>query len=222
MTFDEVCGQLNVVHAIADHDDYTVVSANGGCAFVVDRNNPHLGGNLEGGDPGTRYDMSVWPWLIENFKPKSVLDVGCAEGYVVSWFSQHQVEAHGIDGLPYNIAFGQRNGIKNLAVHDLTTGPYLERQVDVIWCCDVVEHIAEAYLGNVMKTFQQARVVLLTNGTDRHAGEGWHHITNLPDTFWVQWMKDGGFELDEALTAESRALCQEGWYKHLGKVFVAK
>jgi SAM-dependent methyltransferase len=221
MTFQNVCDRLREVHRIVDMNTHSVVSANAGCAFVVDRENPHLGGNLEGGDLGTRYGTCVWPWVIKKFKPKNLLDVGCADGFAVRWFADNGVDAHGLDGLPYNIAYARDQGTKNAFVHDLTTGPYVHEKFDVIWCCDVVEHIAEDYLDNVMATFQQAKMVLLTNGTELHGSDGWHHITNLPDTFWIEWMKNGGFQLDESLTAESRAICHDGWYKHLGKVFMS-
>lgn len=219
-SFDETLGKLREVHNIDRREQCTIVSANGGCAFVTDPANPHLGGNLEGGDPGTRYDRCVWPWALERFSPSSMLDVGCAEGYVVRWFKDHQVDSFGVDGLPFNVECARRSQI-SAAVHDLTTGPYVHpTPLDLIWCCDVMEHIAEEFLPNVMATFQQAPVVLLTTGTDLHAAEGWHHVTNKPESFWVAWMKRGGFELDKDATTEARGRCEGGWFKHLGHVFI--
>lgn len=218
MTFEETCANLHAVHRVEDKDGYSVVSANSGCAFVVDKDNPHLGGNLEGGDLGTRYDNCVWPWALEKFKPKTFLDVGCAEGYVVQWFERRGVFARGVDGLPYNVKQCEILGLQ-ASCQDLTKGPFLCGPIDLLWCCDMVEHVAEKYLHFVMETFQQASTVLLTNGGERNGKDGWHHVTNKPEKFWIDWMADGGFSHCEDLTVESREICPSGWYKWLGKVF---
>src|SRR3990167_5880523 len=125
-----------------EHPELLIMDFPGGCPLVVDPQKPHLGGNMRGGDPGTDYSLDLWPWLVEKYKPKAVLDVGCAEGHALRCFQAHGCAVVGVEGLWQN---ARRCGVP-VVVHDLTKGPLRVEGVDLIWCCDVVEHIGEEHL----------------------------------------------------------------------------
>ena len=45
----------------------------------------HLGGYIQGGDPGT-WCPHLWSWIVKEFEIRSVLDVGCGEGHSTKFF----------------------------------------------------------------------------------------------------------------------------------------
>lgn len=197
---------------------HTTLSCSGGCEFVIDPEKPHLGGNLEGGDSGTAYPNTLWPWLIEKFSPKSILDVGCAEGHAIEWFSRYTINIIGIDGLKRNIDIC-RNKKLNCIEHDLYDGPFILENTDMIWCSDVIEHIEEKYLCNIFKTFRCGKILVISHGLEDNETTGWHHVTNKSNDWWIQKFESEGFKHDKDLSQISRDICLTGWYKISGKIF---
>jgi len=63
---------------------------------------PHLGGNVNVGDPFT-YSPRVWDYLLSRFCIKSVLDLGCGIGNASHYFSDKGANVLAVDGLPENI-----------------------------------------------------------------------------------------------------------------------
>jgi hypothetical protein len=50
--------------------------------------------------------------------------------------------------------------------------------------------------------------------------QGWHHVNCQPAAFWAAKLYERGFVFDEALTEESRRVCEAGHYRTRGLVFV--
>jgi hypothetical protein len=183
--------------------------------YVTDKNKRHLGGNLGGGDPGTFYP-ALWHWLVDTYKVKTLLDVGCAEAHSTQWFQTHGVEAIGIDGLEQNIDNGLARGVKDLFICDLTKDKFnFISPIDMIWCCEVVEHIEEIFIGNLFGTFNNvnANIVVMTFGQPGQAG--WHHVNCQPKEYWIEKMNDNGFQFLETDTKISRELVPA--LSHYGK-----
>ena len=188
-----------------------------GFDYVIDKTQRHLGGNYGGGDPGTFYP-ALWHWLADKFNVKRLLDVGCGEGYAVKWFQTHDIDAAGFDGLAQNVANGMEKGTRNLYQCDLTKGPFLGSAFDMIWCCEVVEHIEEKYVDNLIKTFQQAKIVVMTHGMPGQTG--WHHVNCQDPIYWVSLLEANGFILDTHATKEARKQVQDNsWFFKSGLIF---
>lgn len=200
-----------------DELDHMVIDAMGGCPFVVDPKKPHLGGNMRGGDAGTDYSADLWPWLVRKYEIKYLLDVGCAEGHALRFFQQAGVRVLGLDGLWQN---GRRSGVP-VIVHDLHTGPLRIEGLDFIWCCDVVEHIDEEFVPNILGTFKFAKRVALCHGTEEHEKSGWHHVNNRSKEYWAEKMRSAGFSMDEEGTRESREVAKgRSYWPDTGCVWV--
>lgn len=185
-----------------------IIDYPGGCPMVVDPTKPHLGGNMRGGDGGTDYRADLWPWLVQRYGIKTLLDVGCAEGHAVRAFRDFGVNAIGIEGLPQNA----RRCETPVIIHDLTKGPFRIEGVEWIWCCDMVEHVEEQFVPNLLETFRCAKYVALCHGTHEHALNGWHHVNNKPVEYWAEKMRSAGFVLDVQGTEESRKLTAHRQY----------
>jgi hypothetical protein len=201
-----------------DFPELLIIDFPGGCPMVVDPQKPHLGGNMRGGDANTDYGATLWPWIINNYHPQVLMDVGCAEGHALRWFADKGVKAIGVEGLVQNA----KRCREPVLVHDLTTGPVLVQGVDAIWCCDVVEHVEEKYIDNVLTTLRQAPICFLIHGTQEHDVSGWHHVNNQGHEYWIEKMESVGMMYDKDGTAKAKEVAGEGWFMHSGKIFKRK
>lgn len=83
--------------------------------------------------------------IIEDFAPKTVLDAGCAYGYLVAALRDRGVQAFGIDISKHAIA-NVRNNIKPYCSVCSLTDPLPENfpnKFDLITCIEVLEHMNE-------------------------------------------------------------------------------
>ena len=173
---------------------------NGPRHLVKSEEFPHLGGNILEGDPGT-WEPDLWTWLLSSFRVNTVLDVGCGSGHSTQWFRDAGCVALGLDGLPRNVAACGAPAI----LCDLTQPPALLPMVDMVWCCEMVEHVEASYLPHLLKALSSGRVVAMTHAD---IGQGGHHHVNCrPSAYWIQAMESMGYTFLVKETGEGRALC---------------
>lgn len=147
----------------------------------------HLGGNIAEGDPFT-YSPSVWKYLIHRFSLTSVLDVGSGLGYSSDWFFRYGLKTIAIDGLKENVEMAKYPTI----LCDLTKG-IVKTTVDLTHCQEVVEHIEEKYIDNLMNTLCCGKVVLITHALPNQSGH--HHVNCQPSNYWIEKFKIYGYKL---------------------------
>jgi SAM-dependent methyltransferase len=152
---------------------------------AFDPKNPSLGGNKIGGDPCT-YHPALWSFLVERFSVKSILDVGCGEGHCVKYFSDLGIRAVGFDGLQANI----ERAVVPITLHDLRSGPFI-MPVDLVLCCEVVEHIEEKYLPNLLQSLANGRVIAMTHALPGQGG--YHHVNCKPPSYWIKNLETLGY-----------------------------
>jgi SAM-dependent methyltransferase len=158
-------------------------------SFVISQDRPDLGGNFRHGDVHT-FVPRLWRYLVERFAIDSVLDVGCGEGHAVRFFHKHLgVYAHGIDGLIDNI----RHAVFPIALHDLLASSYY-MPVDLVWSCEVAEHIDPEKVDNFIATLASGRVVAMTHAVPGQ--EGYHHVNLQAPEYWIGKMEEKGYQLD--------------------------
>lgn len=202
------------------HNPVVTVVGPGGCPYVTDPLNPHLGGNFDGGDDGTKYAADLWPWLLETFQPNTILDVGCGTGETLDYFKGRGRNVIGVDGLGFNAATCASRYKIPCVIHDLTKAPFMIEGVDLIWCSDVAEHIEEKYIGNLLYTLANAPLLAMCQGNEDSADVGWHHVNNKPESYWVEKLASVGMVEDVGLTAKSREKGNQGWWARTGRIYV--
>ena len=176
---------------------------------VQSKNNSHLGGNVSVGDPFT-YSPSVWNYLLSRFCVKSVLDLGSGVGNASRYFHDKGADVVAIDGLPENIC----NSVFPATCVDLTKG-YVFAKVDLVHCQEVVEHIEECYVNNIVKSFQCGKYVCMTHA---FPGQGGHHHVNEQSTeYWIKLMTSNGFSLLQEDTRRIRVFAQNDGAVYLGQ-----
>ena len=170
-------------------------------SYVVDPDRPHLGGNIAGGDPRTHYP-ALWAWLVQRYAVKTVFDVGCGEGQSSREFTRLGCKVYALDGLEPNV-----RGLQDVAtpiVCDLTQTSCPLPGIDMVWCCEVVEHVAWQHLHELLETITCGRVLAMTHAVPGQAG--WHHVNCQVASYWIDRIKDHGMVLDRSATYESRGL----------------
>ncbi|MBN2644202.1 MAG: methyltransferase domain-containing protein [Desulfuromonadaceae bacterium] len=175
---------------------------------------PHLGGNIRGGDKETYYP-ELWSWLVERFAVKRVLDVGCGDGINSAYFERLGCRLVGIEGLLPNALHPQ--AIFPIVINDFEHGFVQLAGVDLVWCCELLEHIREQALDNVMQTLLNGRLIAMTHAFPGQGGH--HHVNEQPAEYWIDLFGDYGCTLLEQETAYSRTLAHS-WYARSGMLFV--
>lgn len=166
---------------------------------VKDNENPHLGGNVKGGDPKTWFP-ELWTWLVNTFKVKNVLDLGCGQGHSMDYFANVLgCNVIGVDGLKVNTDLCHQPAI----FADLTKGPVDNISgIDLVWCCEVVEHVNDQHLDNLMRSLTVGRVVAVTHAVPGQGGH--HHVNEQPSEYWIDAFWEHGHKMLRTETQTSR------------------
>ena len=171
---------------------------------------------LKNGDPAT-YSPNLWRWLVDVLGVESVIDVGCGEGHAAAFFADMGCLVQGVDG---SFSALRDSVIPGRHVrHDFLNGPYVpERNYDLAWSCEFVEHVDERFMEHYFQTFDSAsRYLLMTAAPPGQPG--WHHVNCQPSEYWIKHIEPRGFRFDEALTEEARTLAGSGHFAAQGLVF---
>lgn len=178
--------------------------------LVVDTENPHLGGNVRGGDPRCD-DHGVWDYLIDTFKPKTICDVGCGEGHLMSYFVRKGIYSNGVDGLQDNKDNAVVGVGESIYIHDYTKGIQpVVIPVDMTVSCEFVEHVEEKYIPNYLPQFCACKTLVFTHALPNQAGH--HHVHCKSDKYWIDLIKSAGFELLVEETEHARSLVQNSFW----------
>jgi SAM-dependent methyltransferase len=170
----------NVIRIMHTADQHGLVAAKSA-------QEPHLGGNIDVGDPHT-FSPKAWTYLLERFAIGSVLDLGSGYGNAADFFFKKGLRTVAVDGLPENI---------NIACFptlglDLTKD-FVRTRVDLVHCQEFVEHIEEKYVGNIINSFRSGKIIAMTHATPGQGG--YHHVNEQPAEYWIKLMIDNGFAL---------------------------
>lgn len=171
-----------------------------GLTEMLDKDNPHLGGNIREGNPFT-YAPSVWEYMVKRFAVRSVLDLGCGLGHAAHYFDQMGLQVIAVDGLRNNI----RDAIYPAVLVDLSRTSVCCR-VDLVHCQEVVEHVAEEHLENVLSSLACGRVILMTSATPGQGGH--HHVNEKPLQYWIDHLRRHRCEVLPEDTRRVRRLAQ--------------
>lgn len=137
--------------------------------------------------------------MILDRKPRSVLDLGCARGFIVKMLNQRGVPAWGIDVSRYchetRVTENQVLGnIVDMHMFD-------DKQFDLGVSFETFEHIPEKYLdkalAEVARVCERAFISCAYEESVTPTDTDITHINIKPWEWWLQKLKPYGFELNE-------------------------
>lgn len=131
--------------------------------------------------------------IVRDLHPTSVLDAGCAMGFLVETLVQRGVDAYGIDISEYAISEVHESVRDRCRVQSLTEP--LERRYDLITCIEVVEHIPPEDCDATLDNLCAATDRLLLSSTPHDYREA-THLNVRPPEDWSAALAQRGFYRD--------------------------
>ena len=143
----------------------------------------HLGGH----ENETHLDDGALSYIIENFGVKSMIDVGCGPGGMTELARSRGLEVLAVDG-----DFVVERNIKDVVINDYQETAFKpDKNYDLAWCVEFVEHIEAQHIQKFVTTFQACKYVIMTHAFPDQPGH--HHVNCQPTEYWVAVMLAFGF-----------------------------
>jgi hypothetical protein len=180
-----------------------------GLTDVEDKDEKHLGGNVFEGDPFT-FSPNVWDYLIKRFALRSVLDLGSGVGHAAHYFHKAGLQVVAVDGLRENCS---RSIFPAIQI-DLTKSK-VHCRVDLVHCQEVVEHVDQRYLDNLLMSMACGRIIVMTHALPRQGG--YHHVNEQPPEYWINHLKKYQCEVLMEDTNRVRVIAQQERATYLAK-----
>jgi SAM-dependent methyltransferase len=131
--------------------------------------------------------------IVRDIRPRTVLDVGCAMGFLVEALRDRGVEAFGLDVSAYAIDH-VRDDIKPYCRVASAIDP-LPQKYDLIICQEVLEHLTPADAERAVAQMCEATDDLIFSSTPTGFGED-THVNVRPPEYWAGLFADRGFVRD--------------------------
>jgi SAM-dependent methyltransferase len=151
------------------------------------------GGPYERNERWLKFFGDVADGIIRDFHPTSVLDAGCAMGFLVEELRKRGVDASGIDISDYAISQVDESAAAHCSVASLTEP--LRQRYDLITCIEVLEHLPPAETDLALANLCGATDRLLISSTPGDYGEP-THLNVLPPEEWSAKLAQQGFMRD--------------------------
>lgn len=151
--------------------------------------------------------------LYDLYKPKSVIDWGCANGlYLEPFMTEDGCEVLGIEKSP--VAIEMRHPDIKIAQKDISTQLQLfDFRFDMALCIEVLEHLEEKdaniAIDNICGSSDR---LVISIAREWQTGPG--HINLKPIDWWIQKFAWKGFKVDNRMTLDVRERMGDGY--HLG------
>lgn len=126
---------------------------------------------------------SIADRIVSDIGPRSVLDAGCAMGFLVEALRDRRVEAYGIDVSEYALE-QVRKDIKPYCSKASVTDP-LSRRYDLIVCIETLEHLAPGESERAAANIGAFTDDLIFSSTPSHFKEVSHRNVRPPE-YWAE------------------------------------
>jgi hypothetical protein len=183
--------------------------------------------HLGGGERRCHNDRGALRFAIKNWDVKSMLDIGCGRACVVKdAIDIHKMDALGIDGDPGTLhgEFNFERPDVPFMLHDYTEGPAPldDREFDLCWTVEFLEHVDEKYMGNWMEDVRRCKYVICTHAEPGDGGR--HHVNEQYMEYWINKFDQFGFDFDVDLTNELReaSTMTKRFMRENGLVFIRR
>lgn len=151
------------------------------------------GGPYERNERWMSFFGDVADGIVRDLHPLSVLDAGCALGFLVETLRERGVEAWGIDISEYAISQVHESVAEFCRVGSLTEP--LERRYDLITCIEVIEHVPPEQTTAVVANLCASTDRILLSSTPGDYGEP-THLNVQPPEAWSAALAHEGFLRD--------------------------
>lgn len=131
--------------------------------------------------------------VVDRLHPQTVLDAGCAVGFLVKSLRDRGVDAEGFDYSAW--AISQVHPDARPFCWEGSVTDELSRDYDLITCIEVLEHVTPDEANTAVSNFCRHSRAVLFSSTPDHFDEVTHINVRLPD-YWVGLFARHGFYRD--------------------------
>lgn len=149
----------------------------------------HLGGHKG----RTHTDPGVLDYFWNHHNCRSLIDIGCGPGGQVELALEKGWTAHGVDG-DYTLERSFDCEIVDFTKQKLSTN----RQHDLAWCVEFLEHVEEQYIENYIPGLYSAKFCVVTHALPGEPGH--HHVNCQTNEYWIEKFAEYGMKYDAELT----------------------
>lgn len=136
----------------------------------------------------------IVPYLVEKFKPRSVVDIGCGIGTFLHVFKQLGVnDILGLDGKWVN---RQQLYIEQAEFREVNLEEpiRLDRTFDLAICLEVAEHLSPAAADTIIDSLTAlSSTVIFSAATYLQGGQ--NHLNEQPFTYWKEKFERKGYAI---------------------------
>ncbi|MBT7350588.1 methyltransferase domain-containing protein [candidate division WWE3 bacterium] len=175
----------------------------------------HLGGHCN----QTHTDLKTLTYLRDKYNIKTMIDVGCGPGDMVTVANENGVKARGIDGDHTLKDVWDSKGI-DIMLHDFVTGnPVIDDEFDLAWSVEFLEHVDEEYQESYMSVFRKCKYVVCTAAPP--GAPGHHHVNCRDEAYWVKVFDENGFDHlpEESEYIRSNSDMKKPFIQRTGRLF---
>ena len=133
-------------------------------------------------------------WIVDEFQPQTVLEIGCAKGFLVKALRDLGVSAYGCDISEYALNEAPEEVKDYLYLIDITDQkPVTLPKFDLIVSFDTFEHLPEESLNNVFAFLRATGTRFYIKVATPDTPDWQHdetHITVKPLEFWEERFED--------------------------------
>jgi 2-polyprenyl-3-methyl-5-hydroxy-6-metoxy-1,4-benzoquinol methylase len=140
--------------------------------------------------------MKATAEIIEQYDPKSVIEIGAGMGTLGECLSILKINYYGIEPNKYHRAFAKNRG---QLLHGLNNYP---NRCDLIVSIEVFEHLTDEQINDYLESIE-ANYLLLSSTpytTTEEFDAWWGHINIKSTDQWIEFMAEYGYNLEKRLT----------------------
>lgn len=181
---------------------------------IINIAKPHVAGYLKYGETPT----NVINFIVNRYKPKTCLDVGCGPFGSMRIFKSLGIYVWGIDGDDQIL---YRDDLKefyiNFSIVDLERSPYFfPVKFDLVWSYEVAEHIENSENFVLTITENCNKILAITHAVPGQGG--YHHVNCQDDNYWVNKICSKGFRYLNDISLNARKL-GDTYFSRSGLIF---
>ncbi len=139
--------------------------------------------------------------ILNEFHPKSILDIGCGTGVSLQYFLQKNIDAIGVENS--RLAIRKSVVSEKIIRHNLKKELDLKKKFDLVWSFEVIEHIhpqfETVFLNSLVKHSDR---VIISAARPGQGGHG-HFNEQLPE-YWIKKFSLLQFQLNHEMTERLR------------------